>query len=118
MKDNPEIGLLHNLAEPTAQAGIDECARYDSEEGGQHVAPQPDPNQCGYEVDEPEREDRHQPEDQQIAERISAKPGLQFSDKGPGALGKTAQTSTCSEKDAGRAERGADDRSERPEPSS
>src|SRR5262249_15148897 len=117
-QQDPETGLADEIAEAVAKAGIDKGPGDDPEKGGHNEGRQSDPDQCRNEVDEPERDDEDQPQDQQIVERVRAKPGFELADERPRALGEPTEAGPGGEKTPGGPQRSADDRAESTEPGS
>ena len=68
-------GLLRDdhAVEAGADEGEDEGRGNDAERGRRGEGREPDAEQRRNEIDEPERKDRHQPQEQQIAESVGAK---------------------------------------------
>src|SRR5262249_59144513 len=111
-QQDPETGLADEIAEAVAKAGIDKGPGDDPEKGGHNEGRQSDPDQCRNEVDEPERDNEDQPQDQQIVERVRAKPGFELADEWPRAPCEPAEAGAGRKKNPGRTQCTAQDRAD------
>src|SRR5262245_35447423 len=83
----------------------------DTEKCGDNVSPEWHAEDCGGDIDEPERESRHQAQEQKIAQRILLEALAQLGEPRPGAHAEpVAQGAACDQEKEGGANGGANDR--------
>src|SRR5581483_3149594 len=121
VEDGAEVGcaaLVEQRAEARADAGIDAGAGNDADRGGEHVAIELHAEQRRHDVDQPERKDRHQPEEQEIAETVAAEAFLEPRQRGAGApVEEVVKGGARGEEDRGGTQGRADDGEKRAQPS-
>src|SRR4051794_26351457 len=116
LEDDAQIGglaALEQRADAVADAGIDERAGDDADEGRRDEDAERHAEHGGGEVDQPEREDRHEPQDEEIAEGVLLEPGLELAQPRAGAgAQRVAEGAARGEEEPGAAERRAEHRPE------
>src|SRR5882757_8463605 len=105
------LAAVEQQAEARADAGIDERRRDDADQRRQRVGAKPHAEQRRHDIDQPEREYRHQPQEQQVAEAVAAKTILETRQCRAGAVvEEIVEGGAGGQEHRDRAQRGADHR--------
>ena len=107
------LGIDHGV-EAGAEEGENEAARNDAQRRCRNEQGRTNAGERRHQIDEPERNERHEPQEQQIAERVLTKTHHQLVDGRPGATDQDfADGPARDQKDDGAADRRTDHRAER-----